>query len=411
MTTIARNRNRGTAAPVVTKSQLQDGEVSLGPIELLGSGDVESISDFVTGNYTQRIAAGDIINNPCTYSRDRRVAGGGNYVATSQSEPVVSYSRIGEGSNTEFQWFHYTGVSTFSPTDVTYDKQALIDEAKAYALSEIDSTPYAFLEDTLELRETLRFIREPFKGLRDLSKKFRKNWVAESKRSGRHDNYSKLSSDAWLEFRFAASPLLRTTMDAFEAYDATLKKPAERKTARGFQTGETHLEESFDYQWGGGTYDRNVKRLDANFLVRSGILYTVDNPIQDLNFKLGLRAKDIPQGLWAILPYSFMVDRVTDIQRAIRGVSNLLDPNVHIKAAWVVTKETVNENHSFLDQINSGVNITVTPDLVENETFVYQRVVWTPSVLDAFVHPKMDGLVSDATKILDLTALVLSNLR
>jgi hypothetical protein len=145
--------------------------------------------------------------------------------------------------------------------------------------------------------------------------------------------------------------------------------------------------------------------------VRAGILYEVSNPVVNFQYKYGLRFKDIPTTLWAVLPLSFMVDRFVNISNFFGGATNLLDPNVKILGAWVTSKRERLQSIGVRSISESGYTSTIVPDDIVDKTFLYAREVWEPSLVDAIPSLDIKGLVNSSAKVTDLLALVIQNFK
>lgn len=363
----------------------------------------ESMDDVVIPDFHRRSQNGEIFNNPCEYTKYVSTAnGGGSYQAYDINEVPVQHA---EGGSVTLALAAYHGISTRVIHTLDPGQGDLaIQSARSKALSYIDSTPYAFLEDSLEIRETLRFLRNPLNGLRKLSRSFNKE-VRKHKIRKRADAIA----DVWLEYRFAASPLLRSSMQIYDALqDKTWKRP-QRRTARG--NSDVSNSGARLYESANGKHFFLDSRWEMKYEARAGILYEVSNPVRDLNFKTGMRMKDIPEGLWAITPYSFMIDRVVDISGGIRAITNLLDPNLSILSAWTTKKSESKTIDRASHQEHPSVRVDITGDPVETREFEYQRDPWSPSISDVLPPSDLKGLVSDSTKILDLLALIYRNFR
>lgn len=364
--------------------------------------DIEEMEDVVTPDFHKRIAAGEIINNDCVYEVYHASSGSGYY---SLGNSVTVYYSILEGSVTYYQAVYHwpSKLKLRNPAVDTIELN--VNKAKAQAWANIDKTPYAFAEDAFELRETIKFLKSPASSLLRLAKSFRRASRKATKRFKDANDIVKAIDDVWLQYRFAASPLVRSSMDAIEAYnDKTHKRPS-RRTARGFDSGENKLTETLSNVKGGATdIIEKVSYYDGH--ASAGILYEVSNPVDDLNFRLGLRVKDIPETLWQIVPLSFMVDRVFNISEVIRGITNLLDPRVKILTAWTTEKHIEGRTLEWKDQIVPGYQTEVIGDIVTEERFYYERHPWTPTSSDIFLGgftPR--ELIKDATNIADLFAL------
>jgi len=369
---------------------------------------LKTISDVVTPNYHSRISKGDIINNPCTITENETVPPGGTF----------NYQRAFDNGDDTYH-SHYTGpiydwvMDVSSPAPLNLDRSTgldLVAMAKLKALSNIDSTPYSFAEDVAELRTTAKHLLSRGRSLTTLSRTLKRN-VARVKRQTKRKTAAQISrevSQLYLEYRFAVSPLIRSIADLIEAFNEEPGKRPERRTARGFEQHRWDLSDRGSLNW--LSMFRVVKTKGVE-KVGAGILYTVDNPLYDFRFKYGLRNKDIPVTMWAIVPYSFMVDRVFNISQALRAVTNLVDPSVHIQTAWVRTSvEETTTSHcdgTFVTKPSGSTQTcTVGGTSKTSTSFTYNRTPWAPSLADAIPTPTWAKLADSFTKIADITALV-----
>lgn len=155
----------------------------------------------------------------------------------------------------------------------------------------------------------------------------------------------------------------------------------------------------------------HTKRRKGKDETSAGILYSVSNPLQGFRFKYGLRNKDIPVTIWAVVPYSFMIDRVFHISAALRAVTNLADPDVHILAAWSRSKiedeETLSfdSNWTYPNSVPGVATVYVEGSKHKNKTFSYTRDVWKPTVADAIPPATYAKFVDSFTKLADITAI------
>jgi len=395
----------------LTKEFIKDGDVSIYDTKthMLHSKH-EKIRDIVTPKFFKRIGNGDIINNPCYISASTLACGGGSYSASGliSSNQGHVYSQSG-GSTTLYEAnMHnlHNNLSAISEADL----EDMIQRSRLSALSNVDSTPFAFGEDILEIRETLRFLKRPLSSLAKVAKKVRR--LARSKMNARKGlSLADALAEAYLEYRFAVTPLVRSSMSIVEAYSDKNSRREKRRTARGFSRFADDASDSPELHFSSTVYDNFHRSVSTKIDVHSGILYEVKNPVNDLNFRLGLRLKDIPVTLWQIVPLSFMVDRVVDISSAISGFLALSDPSVTILAGWTRVKTNKVNTLQFLSQVNPGWAVQVAGDVVVNEEFSYSRTPWSPGYSD--LNPQFTpwNLVKDVTSTLDLLALSRTRLK
>lgn len=362
--------------------------------------DKDKMDDVVWDNFKKRIQNGQIINNPMSYVR--------NSVELSGS---MDY-QYDDGPNR----YQVTGPTTAYNHDNdnilitgSVDAQADVARCKQKAIAEIDSTPYEFGEDSLELGETLRFLRNPLGGLLGLSRKFRKDFRKRVKKLDPKaiQAFAKAHASLWLQYRFAVSPLIRSTMDALEAYSSEPPLEPPRKTARGFSF-EEDSDTSTDLAPNSWIY-KVVQHKSSQG--KATILYMVTNPCYDWSYRLGFRPKDFPTTIWQIMPYSFMVDRLYDVTSFSKGAINLGDPMVRILMGCYSEH---NEKTSLFETVGRSPDpygVVNSSDKPIYTDFTYNRSPWVPTFSDTVPKLKPLGLVEDATKITDLITLILGNFR
>jgi hypothetical protein len=361
----------------------------------------EEIFDYVTDDYARIVQQGGVVNNPCLYTltelSQEGFPGTRHVVHTSDHK---TYDQV--GAVTE-RWLSSHPIT---PPGPSINSTFVERRAKLLALSNIDSSKYAFGEDLGELRETYEYLRNPIGAILHLSKLFRK--LVKSKKKRLRLSHAKAIADVWLEYRFAFSPLLRSALNLIEAFSDKQGELPPRLTSHGKSSdedqGSTTLDSSnahFGYSW--------RTRLDG----KASILYTVDNPVRDWRFTYGLRATDWPTTYWQLLPYSFMIDRLIDVSSFSKAIINLARPSVRILAASYTTR-TDNVSKTQLTATDPGSGFTTTAlsgNTRVNHDFTYQRVVWYPSVGDVLPPVDWEYPFSSASKIADMVTLILKNLR
>lgn len=357
--------------------------------------------DVVTPNFRRKMARGDIVNNPCRMEFvSVKSDGSGSYEATNNDTGFV---QTFEGQVTQYR-MDRDPLPTF---DTTIDAEELKKEAKLRALSQVDSTPYAFAEDAAEVRETVKFLKRPWGSLADLMKSFAKEKKRRQSRVKSAKAKVKALADVWTAYRFAASPLVRSSSDLVDSMLTVDKPYPTRRTARGFSY-QTKADENSSTE---GWHELSVQ-AKREVQVHASCLYEVTNPVTGWRQRYGLRNKDIPETIWAVLPYSFMVDRVVNISDVVGGLVTLSDPGVKILAGSVRMTSRAESLYWLSSQSRPGWSYSTNGNQVVYKTHRYNREVWRPSVTDALnprIHPSR--LVGDVTSILDLSALILQRLK
>lgn len=396
-----RHRDRVTVESTmgtITYQEVQPGTQTI-ESEALIAIDFDSMEDVVWDNYKRRILNGQIINNPVSYVRDAvELTGSAHY-------------HYDDGPNI----YDVNGPITAKHNDL--DKLPIPSTCAAYAdqarsklvaLANIDSTPYEFGEDSLELRETLRFLKNPLGGILGLSRKFRKQYRKRVKKLDKKsiEGLAKAHASLWLEYRFALSPLIRSLMDALEAYNSEPPLEPKRKTARGFSFDEDNVT---DTEVGSTGHEyKTVQHATAQG--KATILYQVLNPVYDWRYRLGFRPKDFPTTVWQIMPYSFMVDRLFDVTSFSKGAINLGDPMVRILMGCYSEHNDKTRQVEIIDTTLPYGTI-LSSDKPIYTHFTYTRSPWVPTFSDTIPNLNGKGLVDDATKIVDLITLIVGNFR
>lgn len=378
------------------------------------------LTDEPHPGFRKRIANGELVIGPMSLTEVRSTAGGGSFTYTGPNNGK-DYS-VG-GSVTQYYLNAASTVNTPQPS--LLDIETLTEQSKLAAVANIDKTPFSFMEDFLTARESLNMLRDPLEGLNSWSKMFRQAADNKRKRSIllRNSNYKgqirdttktqvvQAISDTYLSYRFGATPFVNSLASILEGIATETHG---RPKSQRFRAGSKR-----DSHWGVSTivttnrtgqtflYTRNITRA-----VRSGIFYQMRNTQSGLRWKYGLRDKDLPAGLWAAMPYSFMIDRVTDVSNYAQAITNLADPNVMIEGGYVTT-EIIDEStiRALTPPTWSGWSCVLNGDTITNYYRGLYRQLWTPSIFN--IRPAVDfsGLVSSATKVTDLCSLILQRLR
>lgn len=355
----------------------------------------DSMVDVVTPNFHKLVAQGVIINNPM-----RRV-----YHETSGG--FGTRSAIGKGANTG-GYNYMTGdifgyisqADGFQGLGLTLDESnnALLD-----AFAGIDRTPYSFGEDLAELKETLTFLRHPMLELRDLMRRYNE---LRHRHIFKGFDFLKAHAHAWAEIRFGAAPLLRSAYSLAESIGNYRKvvKPV-RQTSRGFA-------QSSDSDGDSKVFNgrRYMRYIEKTYECRASVLYEQPSGTLSVNEYFGLRAKDIPETMWNVIPYSFMVDRFLNIDAVTRAYVNLFDPSVKVLSACTVEKRAQREMYSVIDDPSDIFTISwgCPPRLIINtETVRTPQSISQAPMASFFLKKPLSSLVNLA----DISALILQQVR
>jgi hypothetical protein len=368
-----------------------------------------TITDVVTPGFRKKSAAGEIIVSPCTmYGESVSAECGVSFELINKNGNIPWWRFDGSGSMT--QWCAYRTGFDMTPNYLSLlDDDAMLDASRQSSLARVDSAPYGFAEDFAEIKETIQFLKQPLKSIRNLALKMRKATRKKAFKLGISE--AEALASVWLEYRFAFSPLVRSIVDAIEAsqqsFDAVLQP---YYTARDKAVASDSSSATIPRSLGGQSLNFKVTSSDE-ITVSTGVYYETTNPINTLLEGLGLRVADIPETIWAVFPLSFMVDRMYNISSMISGLRALSDPQLKLLKGWSSVKRTRTVDFQ-LEKFPVSPNPAWLPyvappgDHVRYEYFSYGRSLWIPSWLDTLPVFNIKGLVSDITNIIDLIALI-----
>jgi len=401
---MSRSRSKGPFINSQNCQMFRNGGSYVGPTSTYISYVSESMVDTVTPGFKKKIADGALINNPCSYSKVEKTGGGGSFFQTRTIPGGNTYTTSG-GSLTQFMLAHWppSGARTASVSSITEDV------AKAKALGNIDRSPYSIAEDIAEMRDTVRLLRDPLESIRHLTESLRRTSRRNPITNKVNNTVTRSAAEAWASGRFGYLPLYNSIGTIISSLGAS-GDPRDAKqvilTAHGScDDRNSVVDPDIRYTWSQG-YDMYYHGHSKDVKSKAYVHYRLSNPVRDWRYKYGLRLKDAPETLWAIMPYSFLIDRVSNISTALRAVAAFSDPSIEILGGGVVTKLDTYEIYRFITESSNGYTTIASGDDYVQHSFSYNRSLWTPRVLDAFVTSDFRGLVKDITSTVDIIALI-----
>jgi hypothetical protein len=367
----------------------------------------EEMSDIVTPDFRRRFSNGEIIMNPCSnVSVITSRSGGGSYDAVQHG--TGCHSQVsGNGSLTYFY-----AASLGGPSHLTPIIDANTDAASFNALAGIDKTPYSFAEDLLECRETIAFLGgNTLSQLLSLATSYsaRRQAIISLAKVRSPTEIAKLLSNLYLEFRFGFQPLVRSADNVIDSLTSVDRIHTDYLYSHGKGVDQKYSNSDSATSISDFRFARTV---DSTCSTRATVVYKISNPINDWRYKYGLRNKDLLVGLWEVFPLSFMIDRLVNIKSAIRGLTNLADPDISIVAGCVSSKIVTHQTMSMVEQLNRpDWTISITPDVDSVMTTTYNRDSWEPSVSNVIPGFTPNKLIDTFTNVADLVALIIQRLR
>lgn len=372
-------------------------EVTEGPYPVNVVSDV--MEDVVTPNFRRRIQEGELILNPMSHNNFRVSCGGGSITWT-EAPPGkhTEYIYATTGSMTR-RVVHNNGHALASCFDEYLNaRDVAVRTARLNALSNIDSTPYEFMEDLFELKSTFQALQGLCYAGANIAARYEASvqyLVKKGQEPGR------AAANAWLGAKYGYVPIVRSIINLLDSLN-NKRTPPRRRRAYGSASGSAN--KSLNTTVNGLTV-HSIQEVQIS--ARAGIFYQMRNPIYDTYWKYGLRLKDVPRTVWAIVPLSFVVDRFVDISSAINAFININDPNLEILGGYATVEEDWSRMYQLTNAVQAGWTASVSGDSVNESRKVKQRSLWTPTIAD--IVPPIHGDL-DFAHMVDLIALVAQRL-
>lgn len=176
------------------------------------------------------------------------------------------YRYVNPFGNSQLAWF----VNERGSAGIQYPTQASKDRALTMALSRVAEAPFHGAADIGELKETFQFMKKPFGSLYDLMRGFRRkvehdlesrkrqarrprglHWRPQSVVKVDEKKYAtEAIADTWMEYRYAATPLVLSASNLAETAAQQVKDLISRvHSARGAHKDVSSTEEYRGHDW------------------------------------------------------------------------------------------------------------------------------------------------------------------
>lgn len=400
-----------TSRPVINRSYWWDTSQSpkpAAPAYAVGPtvGSWAEMTDTVHPGFRRQSAAGEIINNwyqsrrltssieTATGPHFRSLVNGVTYWG--EIEGVLNSVTSGDAVTLPpkiEQWVLNAGA--------TPNIERLIDLACTAARANVKEPTFDGLVSLGELRETLRYLRNPFKTGLKLADKLNHN-LARIGSSGKKAVLGDVMS-VYLEFRYAVRPLVKEVEAALLASQKPIVTPR-RQTARDYKTSTlTGSYTELGVSTSGILHDVSFD-VTRTTLVRAGLLYEniVENGLPD---HWGFRLSDLPSAAWELVPLSFVYDWVGNIGDFVGAIT----PRAGVKtlAGWYSV-------YDLREVVVTSSNYRLAQPGWTTARAGYSRLRY--SLLDKYRVNKLrapalalrgiDSLQDDALRLLDLISIV-----
>lgn len=300
-------------------------------------------------------------------------------------------------SGSSSAWSRPPSAST--TIDPKTDGEALINAIKDARSKQSHFRGGTFLA---ELRDTLRGLRNPAKGIRELLDSYHKSARRNARRAaGRRtlpttqEDFRRLErdapktardvqralSDTWLESNFGWAPLISDTVDSYQA----LRRLATRVPLVRF-FGQSSNDSAPTYTNIAVFYDASQLRANVRTLTTHEVRYygavkcNVDSPPSGQAIEeFGVRARDFIPAVWEAIPYSFLIDYFSNIGDVIEVCSF---PESDL--AWAARTY---RNHSIRSTERVAVEVSTSPAYPGNNSnklfsFTPPSVKWDRTYVD-----------------------------
>jgi hypothetical protein len=369
----------------------------------------EAMHDVVTENFLARIAAGDIINNPCTSTASEFKSDppldAEPTLNTSNTSPSVSvssdYNSITKTYTPKVKL--YFGItSTWSAKGVGITREVLSElrqnlptiehmsgiNAVNDAISHRSSADFDLLvflgefnKTTQHLIYTAKRIKKIYVAIKKgkfskLAPRTYRKWKRSST-SGKAKLTTDIISDAWLEARYAWRPLMYDAQGVVKALNRAYVNS--RVTFRGGDNSEDTDEGQFDF-----TVDDKSYHVEWNSTIvqsaRAGLMCQAD-----IGSGASLGLYNVASTVWELVPFSFIVDWFVNTGGLLSKLN--YNPNVKTLASWITyrseRKVTAIITITAPDGSESQMNYSFDTKLMDRDDNVEQPALSIDVNLDA----------------------------
>lgn len=379
-----RVRSRGDVTnPSATASQtLCNGTVTNYTVNQgYSTGTHETMTDWVEPNYQKRKAQGEIMNHPKHHVKTVYTG------STSSTYSIVwTPTCTGTGLKRQDGTGHQRNLSLgFAPPpwSLQYqqeERDRLMITVGNATRAGIVSPDVQGLVFAAEFTKTLAMIKHPLRSLRKLieglAKTQRFNRYKLRRKADRQAGATLFDfvSENWLIYRFGIMP----TIYDIEGFTNFLRNPVKmspRLTSRSKQTissGTVTSSTPYTETYFGG----NVTRTSSvEITVKGGCLYEHEGSVVN---RLGLELQAIPEAIWELVPFSFIVDRIVNIGDFI--AASVPKTGVKVLAEWTSFETVTSDALGWLATPKTVANTATTGVLAGSATRVMTDKVRLPTL-------------------------------
>lgn len=348
---------------------------------------VQQTDDTVTPGYQQLVAAGQVINHPYS-SVSREISGGvgGSISVKWQSGATSAILNVEDFAFADA----VGGVYSAGATPAILNYQPMVSYAQTKALSGVQSAQMQSLVSLGEFRETLRMLLSPVRGLQSWFQTAQRKYNAELQRQGREAlriaaskrkarMLSRIKAEKAVRKKESRRLMDRVAGFGDDAADMVLaynlgwkpflndidnllnKIPSleyqERRTSRAQREDSESLSVKTDRSTAYGT-NVVLTETQSRVKVRANVLY-VDSFEASQHF--GTRLADLPETVYELIPYSFLLDYVVNVGDYLGALRALMTAKVLAYSTVVEIEATATKSWDSVKSViaHPGVNNVV----------------------------------------------------
>lgn len=219
-----------------------------------------------------------------------------------------------------------------------------IASAKSYvltdAMAKMYSSEFQGQVFAAEALKTLSMLRKPFSSALKLTQKILRK---QTSLISRGMSASKALSSAWLEYRYGFQPLMYDISDLTTSLAAQKRLPfvvlrCSSKTELKCSPKATPFSHSYNYY----TVFEGEYSVQSSCMIKAGYRFKLKDSSYGafLESSLGLSLRDVPNTVWELIPFSFVVDWFANVGSWIKTICP--NPNIEILSAYLsTTKEDI----------------------------------------------------------------------
>jgi len=329
-------------------------------------GHKRSTFDIVTDNFHERIARGEIINNPFN---------GKKWTYSSANVGSWSWTRNATCSGTTDKSWAGNSLRYFNTPRKLNNVIAASGASNCVTLAGTQAwgnvvSPQVLGGESMHDREaTWQMLSSPLQGVHEFLEKVRR-----SKKFGHQTAaLGAFIANYWLQYRYGLTPLVHDLVNGFDA--AVLPRFSDRYTARGSCSAQPveygdQVPYAADTYYTGQTQRSNIEEL----WVRAGVLYRHHFTLGDI---WGYSAHNFIPTMWEFLPYSFVADWFVNAGDFLAAC--VPKANVKVLASWTTQhyKSIQERSLTTTPKTVSGYTVTGGPAFID--TLVYEHTVRSPA--------------------------------